>query len=430
MDNNFKQNQQVQTLSTKTKGLIEVTREKIRVRHFSLFTEKQYIFWIRKFVAFHKKRHPREMGETEIEQFLSYLAVQKDVAPSTQNQALNALVFLFRHVIEKDLGKFTKIRWAKKKLHIPVVLTRKEVAYILTSFKKGTQQKLIAHLLYGCGLRLTEALNLRLKDIDFGQRIIVIREAKGGKDRSVPLPKLLEAPLAYQIKRSSKIHALDLKAGFGKASLPYALCRKYPNAGTSPLWQYVFPSYKLSKDPRTGETKRHHLYDSIMEDSLRAAVRIAKIEKRVNCHTFRHSYATHLLESGKDIRTIQTLLGHSDVKTTMIYTHVAKGPAPQCESPLDLLEFSHETSSDSSSKIIKESSIVLQLPQKEEPTLELVREIQAASASTLKVDFLSTDSPNADLLKTESQFKIENKSTMNNSLWRKLYLSIMRQGKV
>jgi integron integrase len=208
---------------------------------------------------------------------------------------------------------------------------------LLPLFKKGSQQKLIAYLLYGCGLRLTEALSLRIKDIDFGQKIITIRDAKGGKDRTVPLPKLLEAPLAFQVERSKKIHDRDLKAGFGKASLPYALLRKYPNAGISPIWQYVFPSYKLSRDPRSGETKRHHLYDSTMENALRAAVKTAKIDKKVNCHTFRHSYATHLLESGKDIRTIQTLLGHNDVKTTMIYTHVAQGPAPKCESPLDTL---------------------------------------------------------------------------------------------
>ncbi len=351
------------------KGLFEVTREKIRVRHLSLFTEKQYIFWIKHFIAFHNKRHPRDMGEAEIEQFLSYLAVHKEVAPSTQNQALNALVFLFRNVLEKDLKEFTKIRWAKKKQYLPVVLSRAEVTALLTAFKKGSQQKLISHLLYGCGLRLTEALNIRIKDIDFAQSVIIIRDAKGGKDRSVPLPRLLELPLKYQIERSKKIHAADLKKGYGKASLPYALSRKYPTAGISFLWQYVFPSYKLSKDPRSGETKRHHLYDSIMEESLRIAAKAAKIDKRITCHTFRHSYATHLLESGKDIRTIQVLLGHSDVKTTMIYTHVAKGPAPKCESPLDLLEFSSELKN---KKEANNTSNLIQVPEDTGISLELV----------------------------------------------------------
>ena len=278
------------------------------------------------------------ISEQEIEEFLSYLAVQREVAPSTQSQALNAIVFLFRVVLEKDLGKFKNIRWSKRKQRIPEVFTRDEARKVLAAFKKGSQQKLIAHLLYGCGLRLTEALNLRIKDIDFGQRIIAIRDAKGGKDRTVPLPAILRKPLEFQIARSKRIHEWDLKRGYGKASLPYALLKKYPNSGTSPLWQYVFPSYKLSRDPRSGETKRHHLYDSIMEGALAAAVKKTGIDKRVTCHTFRHSYATHLLEGGKDIRTIQTLLGHSDVKTTMIYTHVAKGPAPQCESPLDILD--------------------------------------------------------------------------------------------
>lgn len=319
------------------KTLIEVLVERIRLRHLSRFTEKHYVYWVREFVRFHNRRHPQNMGEAEVEAFLSHLSAVKNVAPTTQTQALNAIVFLFRHVIEKELGQFKNIRWSKKRQNIPVVLTREEVAAVLRAFKRGSQQKLIAHLLYGCGLRLAEALSLRTKDIDFGQGIITIRDAKGGKDRVVPLPMLLRSPLAHQIRRALKLHEQDLKAGFGKVSLPYALLAKYPNAGFSPLWQYVFPSYKLSRDPRSGEINRHHLYESILEEALASAVKTAGVAKRVTCHVFRHSYATHLLESGKDIRTIQTLLGHSDVKTTMIYTHVAKGPAPKCESPLDLL---------------------------------------------------------------------------------------------
>jgi integron integrase len=315
--------------------LLEVVREKIRLRHLSRATEKNYVTWIRRFVRFNQKRHPREMGEKEIEAFLSHLAIAQNVSPATQNQALNAIVFLYRNVLERDLGKFTAIRWAKKRQHLPVVLTRNEVSEVFRNLKRGSQQKLIAGLLYGCGLRLTEALQLRVKDIDFGQGIIIIRDGKGEKDRAVPLPKLLAAPLKKQVLRTKQIHSSDCARGFGVASLPYALQRKYPTAGRSLPWQYVFPSCRLSKDPRSGEIKRHHLYDSIMEQALRCAVKLAAIDKRVTCHTFRHSYATHLLETGTDIRTIQTLLGHADLKTTMIYTHVAQGPCPRCASPLD-----------------------------------------------------------------------------------------------
>jgi integron integrase len=320
------------------KTLFQVIRERIRLKHLSRHTEKHYLDWIKRFVLFHNKKHPREMGEIEIEDFLSSLAIKGNVSPATQNQALNAIVFLYRTVLERDIGKFTRIRWAKRKQHIPVVLTREETQIILANFKKGSIQKLIAHLLYGCGLRLTEALNLRIKDIDFGAKIIVIRDAKGGKDRAVPLPNVLNKAMLFQIEKAKHLHQQDLKAGYGKASLPYALLKKYPNAGSSPLWQYVFPSIHRSRDPRSGEVKRHHLYDSIMGQALASAVKKAGVLKRITCHTFRHSYATHLLESGKDIRTIQTLLGHNDVKTTMIYTHVARGPAPRCESPLDHLD--------------------------------------------------------------------------------------------
>ncbi len=328
--------QQVEAVS-RPKSLFEVVRETARLRHLSLFTEKHYLSWIRQFIRFHRKRHPREMGEVELEQFLSHLAITRNVAPSTQNQALNALVFLYRDVLGRELGKFKNIRWSKKVPRIPTVLTREEMRLLLQSFKRGSQQKLIAHLLYGCGLRLTEALNLRIKDVDFGQGILTIRDSKGGKDRTVPLPIMLASPLTWQIKRALKIHAADLKEGFGRVSMPYALARKYPNADRAPGWQYIFPSYQRSRDPISGDIKRHHLYDSIMESALAAAVRTSGITKRVSCHTARHSYATHLLEAGKDIRKIQELLGHSDVRTTMIYTHVAKGPAPQCESPLDTL---------------------------------------------------------------------------------------------
>lgn len=323
--------------SNSPKTLLQVVQERIRLRHLSYHTEKHYIHWIRRFVRFHHKRHPKDMGEREIEDFLSYLAVKENVAPATQNQALNALVFLYRHVIEREIGLFTNIRWAKRKPHIPVVLTREEVAQVLHYLKKDPQKWLVGSLLYGCGLRLIEALRLRIKDVDFGQDHITIRDSKGAKDRVVPLPKTLRDPLTRQIEHSKKIHDLDLSKGFGRVSMPYALGRKYPNADRQFIWQYVFPSIKISRDPRSGDLKRHHLYDSYMEEFLAYAVKKAGILKRVVCHTFRHSYATHLLESGKDIRTIQELLGHSSVKTTMIYTHVAKTPGPRCESPLDVL---------------------------------------------------------------------------------------------
>ncbi|MCO6432442.1 MAG: phage integrase N-terminal SAM-like domain-containing protein [Deltaproteobacteria bacterium] len=220
-------------------GLLEVTRQKIRLRHLSRFTEKQYLGWIRQFIRFHGKRHPKEMGEAEIEQFLSYLATSRNVAPSTQNQALNSLVFLFRHVLHRELGEFKSIRWAKKKFRIPVVLTRAETSAVLLTFKRGSVQKLIAHILYGCGLRLAEVLNLRIKDVDFGQGLIVVRDSKGAKDRAVPLPKLLEKPLKRQLEHAKRVHAGDLAAGFGRVSMPYALQRKYPAADRCEGWQLV-----------------------------------------------------------------------------------------------------------------------------------------------------------------------------------------------
>jgi integron integrase len=317
--------------------LLEVVRENIRLRHLSYATEKHYLHWIRRFIRFHCKRHPKDMGEPEIVAFLSDLAIQRDCAPGTQNQALNAIVFLFRNVLGRDLGEFKNVQWARRKRRAPEVMTRDEVTSILKKLQPNAQKWLVASLLYGCGMRLSEALRLRVKDVDFGQGIIVIRDAKGDKDRIVPLPKRLVAPLKEQLSRSSSIHQADLKVGLGRVSLPYALSRKYPNADRDWPWQYVFPSTKVSRDPRSGEIKRHHLYGSYMEDAVRQSARQAGLAKRITCHTFRHSFATHLLENGKDIRLIQELLGHSDVKTTMIYTHVAKSPVPRVVSPLDEL---------------------------------------------------------------------------------------------
>ena len=317
--------------------LLDVVREMIRLRHLSYTTEKHYLHWIRRFVRFHGKRHPRDMGEPEIVSFLSDLAIKRNCAPATQNQALNAIVFLFKNVLGRELGEFKNIRWARRKQRAPEVMTREEVASVLQRLTFDSQKWLVASLLYGCGMRLSEALRLRVKDVDFGQGIIVIRDAKGDKDRIVPLPKRLIEPLKQQLNHSELIHREDLKAGLGRVSLPFALARKYPKADREWPWQYVFPSTKVSRDPRSGEIKRHHLYDSYMEDAVKRCASEAGLTKRITCHTFRHSFATHLLESGKDIRLIQELLGHSDVKTTMIYTHVAKSPVPRVISPIDEL---------------------------------------------------------------------------------------------
>jgi integron integrase len=277
------------------------------------------------------------MGEEEIVRFLSHLAIERNCAPATQNQALNALVFLFKHVLGRDLGAFKNIVWAKRKQRVPEVMTREEVRAVLKVLEGNRSKWLIASLLYGCGLRLSEALRLRVKDVDFGQQIIVIRDAKGDKDRIAPLPKMLVTYLKEQLEHARQIHNHDIALGFGRVSLPYALARKYPHADAEWIWQYVFPSTKRSVDPRSGSIKRHHLFDSYMEDAVKDAARRSGLTKRITCHTFRHSFAKHLLENGKDIRLIQELLGHSDVKTTMIYTHVAKSPVPRVVSPFDEL---------------------------------------------------------------------------------------------
>jgi integron integrase len=319
------------------KKFLDLVRERIRLRHLSYTTEKSYIGWIRRFILFHGKRHPQEMGEEHIVAFLSDLAVQRNCSPGTQNQALNAIVFLFRHVLRRDVGEFKGIMWSRRKRRVPEVMTREEVARVLQALKHHPQKWLIGCLLYGCGLRLSEALHIRVKDIEFGQGFIAIRDAKGDKDRIVPLPKRLEAPLQKQLSIAEGIHQADIKAGYGRVSLPFALSKKYPNADREWAWQYLFPSTKLSRDPRSGDIKRHHIFDTFMDNAVKQAALAAGLSKRITCHTFRHSFATHLLENGRDIRLIQELLGHSDVKTTMIYTHVAKSPVPRVVSPFDEL---------------------------------------------------------------------------------------------
>lgn len=314
-------------------GLIQVMRERIQLAHMSLFTEKNYIRWVKRFIAYHRGRHPREMGAAEITQFLSYLATKLQVSASTQNQALNALVFLYKHVLERYPGILQGVIRAKEPKFLPEVLTVVEVKAVLNNLK-GVQ-KLIGCLLYGTGMRLTEALKLRVKDLDFERNLIVVRQSKGNKDRVVPFPKSLKDPLRKQLEKAKVLHNKDLADGYGKTDLPNALSRKYPNASTEWKWQYVFPSYKRSTDPRTGKIGRWHLYPTIMQKAVAAAVKQVEISKKINCHTFRHSFATHLLESGTDIRTVQVLLGHNDVKTTMIYTHVTNEKGVGTLSPLD-----------------------------------------------------------------------------------------------
>ncbi len=316
-------------------SLVNRVRQVIRVRHMSRFTEKGYIGWILRFIQFHGGRHPATLGSQCVSAFLSFLADSENVAASTQNQALNALVFLYREVLQIDLGKLEGIRWAKKPASLPVVLSPSEITLILTALK-GVQ-RVIASLLYGTGMRLTEALQLRVKDLDFELGIIFIRDAKGGKDRTVPLPKGLKEALQAQLLYAKKLHELDLADGLGAVHLPHALERKYPNANRQWCWQYVFPSHKRSVDPRSKRIGRHHLYNDIMQSALSQAVKNVGITKKVNCHTFRHSAATHWLNSGVDIRTVQELLGHNDVKTTMIYTHVAEESARRVASPLDAI---------------------------------------------------------------------------------------------
>jgi integron integrase len=307
------------------KKLLDQVRDAIRRKHYSVRTEQAYVYWIKRFIFFHNRRHPKEMGAPEIEAFLTHLAVNENVAASTQNQALSALLFLYREVLKHPIEGEIHAARAKRPKRLPTVLTREEVQRVLDAMS-GTQ-RLVAQLRYGSSLRLLEALRLRVKDLDFAQHQIVVRDGKGFKDRVTVLPESLIRPLKEHLKRVKLIHEQDLAHGYGTVYLPYALERKYPNANREWIWQYVFPATTLYKDPRTGAMRRHHLHESSVQKAVRQAAKLAGINKRVTPHTFRHSFATHLLEAGYDIRTVQELLGHKDVKTTMIYTHVMnKGP--------------------------------------------------------------------------------------------------------
>jgi integron integrase len=313
--------------------LLDRVRERLRVKHYSIRTEEQYVSWIRRYVLFHGKRHPREMGEREVEAFLTHLAVAGNVSASTQNQAKAALLFLYAQVLGVELGWLEGVTTAKSVRRLPVVLTEEEVRALLAQLK-GLHW-LIASLLYGAGLRLMEAIRLRVKDIDFARREIVVRDGKGGKDRVTVLPAKFVEPLRQQLARARELHSSDCLAGYGEVYVPFALARKYPRAPREWSWQYAFPATVLSEDPRSGRMRRHHFDEQAVQRAVKEAVRRAGIVKPASPHTLRHSFATHLLQAGYDIRTVQELLGHADVKTTMVYTHVLNRGGRGVLSPMD-----------------------------------------------------------------------------------------------
>jgi integron integrase len=313
--------------------LLDQVRRSIRLKHYSRRTEEAYTYWIKKYIFFHDVRHPKEMGAEEIRNFLTYLAVKENIAASTQNQALAALLFLYREVLGIELPLIDAVR-AKKPERIPVVFTPSEVRQIFT-YLEGTHL-LVASLLYGAGLRLIEAVRLRVKDLDFQMDQITVREGKGEKDRITMLPQTFKEQFQTHLERVKKIHEEDLSRGYGEVFLPYALERKYPNAAKEWKWQYVFPAAKISIDKRSnGKLRRHHLSEDSIQRAVKHAIKRANVNKNGSCHSFRHSFATHLLENHYDIRTVQELLGHKDVKTTMIYTHVLN-KGSNVKSPLDL----------------------------------------------------------------------------------------------
>jgi integron integrase len=319
--------------SSSTPKLLDRVRQVMRLKHYSYRTEQAYVDWIRRFILFHHKRHPQEMGAQEIEAFLTHLAVHENVAASTQNQALQAILFLYREVLGREITEPIQAMRARKPKRLPTVLTREEVLLLFNQM--SGIHKLIAQLLYGSGLRLMEALRLRVKDLDFEYRTITVRDGKGEKDRITILPDLLQDPLRHHLEQVRRLHQQDLAQGYGAVYLPEALARKYPNAEREWGWQWVFPSPRLSLDPRAGIIRRHHLDPSSVQRAIREAARAAGITKPVTPHTLRHSFATHLLETGYDIRTVQELLGHKDVRTTMIYTHVLQRGGRAVRSPLD-----------------------------------------------------------------------------------------------
>jgi integron integrase len=314
--------------------LREQLRQVMRVNHFALSTEYTYWYWTRRLIFFYNKRHPRDISPAEVKTFLAHLAEVENVAVATQNQALNALVFFYREVLHLELGELGDFARPSRLPRIPIVLTHDEVDCLLAAIP--AKHQLIGKLLYGTGLRLLEGLRLRVGDIDFNRNQILVRDGKGFKDRVTLLPQSLKEPLQSQLQRTKLIHEGDLSKGYGAVYLPFALARKYPNASRHWAWQYVFPSGNLCRDPRDGTIRRHHVNETTLQRVMQVAVRVAAIPKqRISSHTLRHSFATHLLEAGYDIRTVQQLLGHKKLETTMIYTHVMNSPGLGVRSPLD-----------------------------------------------------------------------------------------------
>jgi integron integrase len=317
------------------KRLLEQVRDKLRAMHYSYRTEQAYLDWIKRFILFHGKRHPREMGAREIEAFVSYLATDRGVSASTQTQALSAVLYLYKHVLEIEIGWIEGISRAKRPQRVPIVLTRDEVAAVLA--RLSGRERLMAALMYGTGVRLMECVQLRVQNLDFGYRQITVINGKGAKDRFVPLPEALIPELKQCIAESERLLAADKADGFGEVSMPESLVRKTPSAPFDLRWWYVFPASHRSRDPITGRIKRHHIDPSVMQKAMRGAVLAARIGKRATPHTLRHAFATHLLEAGYDIRTVQALLGHRDIKTTEIYTHVLQRGGGAVRSPVDAL---------------------------------------------------------------------------------------------
>jgi integron integrase len=319
--------------------LLDLVRHTIRVKHFSYRTEKAYVYWVERYIRYHGIRHPNTMGTAEVEQFLTHLAVDGRVAASTQNQALGALLFLYRDVMQMEIGALNAVR-ARRPERVPLVLSRGEVLALLGALDALPTTEpygLMGKLMYGAGLRLIECCRLRMKDIDMERGQMTVREGKGDKDRYVMLPVGVRAALQQQMEWRRQLHAQDRARGFGRVEMPSALARKFPNADHELGWQFIFASTRLSRCPRTARIGRHHVHESAVQRAVTTAVRLLGWTKRATCHTLRHSFATHLLEAGRDIRTVQELLGHSDVRTTMIYAHVMEKAASRVASPLDAL---------------------------------------------------------------------------------------------
>ena len=303
------------------KKLLDLVRDKIRFKHYSMSTEKTYVHWVKHYILFHNKRHPIEMGKNEIETYLTKLATKDNVSPTTQNQAFSAILFLYKEVLGLDVSEWNiQALRAQERKHIPVVLTKDEVKLVLQNI--SANYSLLVHLMYGCGLRMNEVLNLRIKDIDFGFDKIYVWDSKSLKDRTIPLPQILKAKLLEQVEIVNNLHKQDLENGFGGVFIPHALQKKYPRSKFETKWQYLFPMKSISCDPRSKEKRRHHVMPQTLGRNIKIAAQKVNLNKRVTSHIFRHSYATHLLQAGIDLRSIQELLGHKSVETTMIYTHV------------------------------------------------------------------------------------------------------------